>query len=127
MQLTGLVVYGDSTIGVANASVSAPGSRRTTLTNEAGYFSLPVVAGDRVAVRYHEQVQYIAIPIDYPGRSYSAVVQLLDGPKVMPTLPTEFQNQFLRLPAVNASYYDVRPVFYDPKSLKDTFKQLRKK
>ena len=50
VQLTGLVVEGDSMLAIPGAFVYVPKSGRGASTNLLGYFSFPVSAGDSVVV-----------------------------------------------------------------------------
>ncbi|MGV3641192.1 MAG: carboxypeptidase-like regulatory domain-containing protein, partial [Adhaeribacter sp.] len=51
IQLSGLVTSGDSLYGVPGVTVYVPKAGRGTITNDYGYFSLPVLAGDSVVIR----------------------------------------------------------------------------
>lgn len=48
IQFSGLVVGGDSLYGLPGTAVMIPSSGRGTITNEFGFFSLPVQVGDSV-------------------------------------------------------------------------------
>ncbi|CAA9281260.1 MAG: hypothetical protein AVDCRST_MAG95-3325, partial [uncultured Adhaeribacter sp.] len=51
VQFSGIVASGDSLYGVPGVTVYVPKAGRGTATNEYGYFSMPVLAGDSVVVR----------------------------------------------------------------------------
>ncbi|TPE43886.1 carboxypeptidase-like regulatory domain-containing protein [Pontibacter mangrovi] len=95
VQLSGFVATGDSLYGVAGAGVYVPGTNRGTYTNEFGYFSLPVLAGDSVlfdALGF--KAQYLIIPKNYSSQSYSIIMQMQEEPTELPTVdvfpwPTE--------------------------------------
>ena len=85
VQLSGFVATGDSLYGVAGVGVYAPNSTRGTQTNEYGFFSLPVLAGDSVlfsAIGYKKQ--YLKIPNSYSSQSYSIIMQLQEDPTELP-------------------------------------------
>ncbi|WP_230407166.1 carboxypeptidase-like regulatory domain-containing protein [Pontibacter cellulosilyticus] len=95
VQLSGFVAVGDSLYGVAGVSVYVPGTSRGTQSNEFGFFSVPVVAGDSVlfsALGYKRQ--YLIIPKTYSSDSYSIIMQMQEDPTELPTVdvfpwPTE--------------------------------------
>ncbi|MDX5422475.1 MAG: carboxypeptidase-like regulatory domain-containing protein [Hymenobacteraceae bacterium] len=95
VQLSGFVATGDSLYGVAGVSVYVPGTSRGTQTNEFGFFSVPVLAGDSVlfsALGYKKQ--YLIIPKGYSSQSYSIIMQLQEDPTELPMVdvfpwPTE--------------------------------------
>ena len=95
VQLSGFVAVGDSLYGVAGVSIYVPGTSRGTQSNEFGFFSVPVVAGDSVlfnALGYKRQ--YLIIPKTYSSDSYSIIMQMQEDPTELPTVdvfpwPTE--------------------------------------
>ena len=95
VQLSGFVATGDSLYGVAGVSVYVPKTSRGTQSNEFGFFSVPVVAGDSVlfsALGYKKQ--YLIIPKTYSSDSYSIIMQMQEDPTELPTVdvfpwPTE--------------------------------------
>lgn len=95
VQLSGFVAVGDSLYGVAGVSIYVPGTSRGTQSNEFGFFSVPVVAGDSVlfsALGYKKQ--YLIIPKSYSSDSYSIIMQMQEDPTELPTVdvfpwPTE--------------------------------------
>ncbi|GAB3822429.1 carboxypeptidase-like regulatory domain-containing protein [Pontibacter rugosus] len=95
VQLSGFVATGDSLYGVTGAGVYVPKTNRGTYTNQYGYFSMPVLAGDSVlfsALGF--KTQYIIIPKTYESESYSVIMQMQEDPTELPTVdvfpwPTE--------------------------------------
>jgi len=95
IQFSGVVVDEDSTsTGVFGVHVYVPKAGRGTVTNQYGYFSLPVLEGDSVmisAVGY--QKQHFIIPGDQ-GDSFTVLVELAVDTTVLSTVevfpyPTE--------------------------------------
>lgn len=113
VQFSGIIATGDSLLGVPGAAVFVPRAGRGTLTNEYGYFSLPVLAGDSIVIRslgYGNQ--WVVIPPDYPRQSYSVIIELKEDATVLPEVrifpyATEraFKEAFLalRLPTEKGS------------------------
>lgn len=95
VQLSGFVATGDSLYGVAGAGVYVPGTNRGTYTNDYGYFSMPVLAGDSVLFSgLGFKTQYLIIPETYESQSYSIIMQMQEDPTELPTVevfpwPTE--------------------------------------
>ncbi|GAB3529344.1 hypothetical protein GCM10027443_08480 [Pontibacter brevis] len=85
VQLSGFVATGDSLYGVGGVSVYVPNSTRGTISNEYGFFSVPVLAGDSVlfsALGFKKQ--YLIIPKGYSSQSYSIIMQLQEDPTELP-------------------------------------------
>lgn len=81
VQLSGFVTVGDSLYGVGGVSIYVPGTERGVQTNQYGFFSLPVLAGDSVsfnALGYKSQ--YLIIPKTYKSNSYSIIMQMQEQP-----------------------------------------------
>ena len=104
MQLTGLVVGGDSLYGIPGVHVYVPKAGRGTSTNYYGYFSLPTMVGDSVVVSAigYKTKEFI-IPYN-EKRSVSLIIELKEDTTVLPLLevfpyPTEelFKQAFLSL------------------------------
>lgn len=105
VQLSGIVASGDSLFGVPGVTVYVPKAGRGTVTNEYGYFSMPVLAGDSVVVRalgYKHLT--VLIPRNYNKQSYSVVLELKEDATLLPEVrvfpyPTEelFKKAFLAL------------------------------
>ncbi|TPE44735.1 peptidase associated/transthyretin-like domain-containing protein [Pontibacter mangrovi] len=87
VQLSGLVVAGDSAAGMVGVAIFVPNSNRGTQTNRSGFFSLPVLPGDSVVVAaLGYQKQYLLIPETFTGDSYSTLLHLLESPSELPTV-----------------------------------------
>ncbi|WP_205504642.1 carboxypeptidase-like regulatory domain-containing protein [Rufibacter psychrotolerans] len=87
IQLTGVVTAGDSLLGLPGASVYIPKAGRGTNTNEYGYFSLPVLAGDSVvfsSIGYAKQS--LVIPESFERDSYSIIIEMMEDPTVLPEI-----------------------------------------
>ncbi|WP_227006194.1 carboxypeptidase-like regulatory domain-containing protein [Rufibacter latericius] len=87
IQLTGVVTAGDSLLGIPGASVYIPRAGRGTNTNEYGFFSLPVLAGDSVvfsSIGYAKQS--LVIPESFERDSYSIIVEMLEDPTMLPEI-----------------------------------------
>jgi hypothetical protein len=105
VQFTGIVTQGDSLFGVAGAAVYVPKVARGTITNEYGYFSLPVLAGDSVIVRaLGLKNRLIVIPVEYQKEGYSAIVRMEEDATMLPevrifpyTTEKLFKEAFLAL------------------------------
>ncbi|MDB5263709.1 MAG: carboxypeptidase-like regulatory protein [Adhaeribacter sp.] len=105
VQFSGIVATGDSLYGVPGVTVYVPKAGRGTVTNDYGYFSLAVLAGDSIVVR---AVGYrhltVKIPRNYDKQSYSVVLELKEDMNVLPEVriwpyPTEkdFKQAFMNL------------------------------
>jgi hypothetical protein len=105
VQFSGIVASGDSLYGVPGVTVYVPKAGRGTATNEYGYFSMAVLAGDSVVVRAlgYKHLTVI-IPRNYNKQSYSVVLELKEDATLLPEVrvfpyPTEelFKKAFLAL------------------------------
>ena len=105
IQFSGVIVDEDSTsTGLFGVHVYVPKAGRGTVTNQYGYFSMPVLAGDSVlisAVGY--QKQSIEIPAEQ-GDSYTVLIELAPDTTILSTVeifpyPTEksFKDAVLAL------------------------------
>ena len=105
VQFSGIVATGDSLYGVPGVTVYVPKAGRGTITNDFGYFSLAVLAGDSIVVRaVGYQHLTIKIPRNYDKQSYSVVLELKEDMNVLPEVrvwpyPTEkdFKQAFMNL------------------------------
>lgn len=105
VQFTGIVTQGDSLFGVDGAAVYVPKVARGTITNQYGYFSLPVLAGDSVIVRaLGFRTRLIVIPREYQKEGYSAIVRMEEDATMLPevrvfpyTTEKLFKEAFLAL------------------------------
>ncbi len=111
MQITGLVVGGDSLYGIPGVHIYVPKAGRGTSTNYYGYFSLPAEVGDSMvvsAIGYSTksfQVQY------NEKKSISLIIELKEDTTLLPLLevfpyPTEelFKQAFLSLKLPDNQY-----------------------
>jgi hypothetical protein len=113
VQFTGIVASGDSLLGVPGATVYVPRAGRGTNSNEYGYFSLAVLAGDSIVIRsLGYSMQSIVIPADYQRTSYSVIVTLREDATILPEVRVfpysterDFKKAFLalRLPTERGS------------------------
>jgi len=105
VQFSGIVASGDSLYGVPGVTILVPKAGRGTITNDYGYFSLPLLAGDSVVIRaigYRHLT--VKIPRNYNKQSYSVVLELKEDATVLPEVrvfpyPTErdFKQAFMRM------------------------------
>lgn len=85
VQFTGIVTQGDSLFGIGGAAVYVPKVNRGTITNEYGYFSMPVLAGDSIIVRaLGFRNRLIVIPKEYQKEGYSAIVRMEEDATMLP-------------------------------------------
>ena len=87
IQLTGVITAGDSLLGLAGASVYIPKAGRGTSTNEYGFFSLPVLAGDSVvfsSIGFARQS--LVIPENFERDSYSVIIEMMEDPNILPEI-----------------------------------------
>jgi hypothetical protein len=81
VQLSGFVTVGDSLFGVGGVGIYVPGTDRGVQSNQYGFFSLPVLAGDSVvfsALGFKKQ--HLIIPKTYKNDSYSIILQMQEQP-----------------------------------------------
>ncbi len=112
IQFSGLVVEGDSMLGVPGVHVFNPKTGRGTSTNMLGYFSMPVLPGDTLfiaAVGFRKE-KY-EIPLD-SVENYSVVIELMTDTMMLPMVeirpfPSEriFKQAFLAINVANDPYY----------------------
>lgn len=84
VQFTGIVARGDSLLGVPGASIYVPKAGRGTASNEYGYFSMAVLAGDSIVIRslgYGNET--IVIPADFQRNSYSVIVTMKEDATIL--------------------------------------------
>ncbi|MCP4520525.1 MAG: carboxypeptidase-like regulatory domain-containing protein [Cytophagales bacterium] len=104
IQFSGLVVEGDSLLGIPGAHVFIPKAGRGASTNLLGYFSIPALPGDSLlilAIGYKKQ--YYIIPED-TLQDMTVMVHMLRDTLMLPevtirALPSEraFKQAFLAL------------------------------
>ena len=129
VQLSGFVTVGDSLYGVGSVSVYVPGTERGIHTNQYGFFSLPVLAGDSVvfsALGYKKQ--YLIIPKTYKSDSYSIIMQMQVQPvelaevKVIPwATERDFKEALLAVKLPDDGRADAMRNL-DPEMLEELFK-----
>ena len=110
VQFTGLVVSGDSLVGVPAVEIRVPRTRRHTITSPSGYFSLPVLAGDSIEVCALNSTTRLRIPADYQQASYSLVVQIEDEAQAAQPLEAGFAQRFRALKLPPPPTIDLPPV-----------------
>jgi CarboxypepD_reg-like domain len=104
VQLSGLVVAGEFSIGIPHVALYLPKGGRGVTTNEYGYFSVPCLQGDSIVISAMGfQRQYYKVPVD-DRQSISVIIYLKEDPYELPTVevmpyPTEelFKEAFLAL------------------------------
>lgn len=110
VQFTGLVVSGDSLVGMPAVEVRVPRTRRHTVTALNGYFSLPVLAGDSIEVRARNSTTRLCIPRNYSQASYSLVIQIEEEAQAAPPLEAAFAQRFRALKLPPPPTVDLPPV-----------------
>ena len=104
MQLTGLIIGGDSLYGIPGVHIYVPKAGRGTSTNYYGYFSLPTQVGDSVVISAigYKSKDFVITYND--KKSISLIIELKEDTTVLPLLeifpyPTEelFKQAFLSL------------------------------
>ncbi len=110
VQLSGLVIGGDSAYGIPGVTIYTPKSGRGTITNYLGYFSMPALGGDSVVIKsLGFKEKFFIVPKD--TNKLSLVIELLGDTSILPTVevfpwPTEkiFKEAFLSLKLNDNSY-----------------------
>lgn len=105
VQVSGLVVNGDSLFGVPGVAVYVPKSGRGTTTNYVGYFSLPVLTGDSIVINsIGFKARRYVIPDTLKEDKLSLIIELMEDTIMLSTVqifpwPTEqlFKEAFLSL------------------------------
>ena len=122
VQLSGFVTLGDSLAGTEGVAVYVPQRNQGILTQQNGFFSIPVFTGDSVvfsALGY--QKQYLVIPKNLTALRYTANIQLQENPKELPTvdvMPWATEHDFkqavlgLKLPTAPSVNIDVGSANY---------------
>lgn len=97
VQVTGLVVAGDSSYGVPGVYIYNPSKGRGTVSNYYGYFSMPVLEGDSLTLRalgYKKQV-----------------FQIPDSVNLQLSILIQLQSDTLTLPAVTITPWKTERLF----------------
>ncbi len=113
LQLSGLVLGEDSTSALAGANIFVPKAGRGTSTNQYGYFSLAVLAGDSVvfsSIGYKKQHYIVPLGV---SESQTIVVELQADTTILPAIeifpfPTEemFKEAVLALQLPDEDQYN---------------------
>ncbi|HSZ24827.1 MAG TPA: hypothetical protein VK766_03865 [Cytophagaceae bacterium] len=105
VQVSGLVVNGDSLYGVPGVAVYILQSGRGTNTNYVGYFSLPALLGDSIVINsLGYKVRKYVVPDTLTADKMSLIIELMEDTLMLPAIeifpwPTEqlFKQAFLSL------------------------------
>ena len=105
VQVSGLVVSGDSLYGVPGVAVYIPKSGRGTVTNYVGYFSLAALVGDSILINsLGYKLRKYVVPDTMRADKMSLIIELLEDTLILPAVeifpwPTEqlFKEAFLSL------------------------------
>jgi hypothetical protein len=107
IQLSGLIVGGDSLYGIPGVYIYVPKAGRGTTSDHFGYFSLPVLIGDTVLIKAlgYRPKNYIVPEIE---EKLSVVIEMTEDTTFLPLVevfpwPTEkiFKEAFLALELPN--------------------------
>lgn len=89
VQVSGLVVSGESSYGVPGVYFLIPKAGRGTVTNEVGYFSIPTLAGDSAIIRgVGFKPQSYVVP-DNGSDGVSVIIYLKADTTLLPTVEVE--------------------------------------
>ena len=100
VQLFGIVMTADSLQAIPDASIIVEGTRRGTITNEQGVFSIVVLKGDKIrfsVVGYKDKT--ISIPLTLDGNQYSVIQLMVTDTAYLPATilkPRPSREQFER-------------------------------
>ena len=100
VQLYGIVMTADSLVGIPAVSITIKGTRRGTITNNQGVFSIVALKGDVVEfshVSYRPKT--IVIPRNIPGNQYNMVQLMVEDTVYLPATiirPKRSPEQFAR-------------------------------
>lgn len=87
IQFSGIVTAQDSLEGLTGVVVYVPNSQRGTVTNEQGFFSMPVLPGDSVVVAaLGFGKRHLLIPEKLSAYSYSTHIILEEKKNELPTV-----------------------------------------
>ncbi|MDX2189170.1 MAG: carboxypeptidase-like regulatory domain-containing protein [Bacteroidota bacterium] len=124
VQFSGLIVGGDSLYGIPGVTVYVPKAGRGTLTNDAGFFTLPTLVGDTViiaALGYKKKE--IVVPKS-EKQSVTLIVELTEDTIYLPIVeifpyPTEevFKQAFLSMSSSDQWNYNRMSNNLDPRLL----------
>ncbi|GAC1418879.1 MAG: hypothetical protein NVS9B7_20430 [Flavisolibacter sp.] len=102
VQLYGLVMTADSLVGIPAVSVTIKGSRRGTITNNQGVFSIVVLKGDIIEFTHVSfKPKTVIIPSTIQGNQYSVVQLMIEDTAYLPVTiirprptPAQFERDF---------------------------------
>lgn len=100
VQLYGIVMTADSLVGIPAVSVTIRGTKRGTITNNQGVFSIVALKGDVVEfthVSYKAKV--VSVPRNIPGNQYNMVQLMVEDTFYLPATiikPKPSPEQFAR-------------------------------
>lgn len=129
---TGVVVAGKSTDRLPGAYIFIPKAGRGTLTNNAGYFSIPVFPGDSIVYSYvGYKTQFHVIPRNYNAETYSAIIAMQESVTMLAEVRVypyateeEFKKAFLELKLPDQADRDALARSTDPDYINRLAQQL---
>ncbi|MCH5599378.1 carboxypeptidase-like regulatory domain-containing protein [Niabella ginsengisoli] len=106
VQLFGIIMTADSLEAIPSVSVSVRGTRRGTITNNDGVFSIAVLKGDVIEFSHVSyQPGIIKVPDTLKGTQYSIVKTLVQDTTYLPVAiirprptPEQFARDFINTP-----------------------------
>ena|SRR5688572_10475678 len=100
VQLYGIVMTADSLVGIPAVSISIQGTKRGTVTNNQGVFSIVALKGDVVEFTHVSfKPKTIVIPRNIEGNQYNLVQLLVEDTAYLPATiikPKPSSEQFAR-------------------------------
>jgi hypothetical protein len=85
VQLYGIVMTADSLVGIPAVSITIKGSRRGTITNNQGVFSIVVLKGDVIEFTHVSfKPKTVPIPTSIQGNQYSIVQLMVEDTAYLP-------------------------------------------
>ena len=129
---TGVVVAGKSTDRLPGAYIFIPKAGRGALTNNAGYFSIPVFPGDSIVYSYvGYKTQFHVIPRNYNAETYSAIIAMQESVTMLAEVRVypyateeEFKKAFLELKLPDQADRDALARSTDPDYINRLAQQL---
>ncbi len=117
IQLSGLVVSGDSLYGVPGAYIYAPKTGRGTTSTYVGYFSLPAISGDTLLIKAigYKLKKYVVPEVEEKA---SIMLELTMDTTFLPAVEIfpwstekDFKQAFLALDLSNSPYNNAQRNF----------------
>ncbi len=100
VQLFGVVMTADSLEGIPAVSITVKGSRRGTVSNRDGVFSIAVLKGDEIEFSHVSyKTKITKVPRDLDGNQYSIVQLMVQDTTYLPVAiirPRPTKEQFAR-------------------------------